>query len=83
MNLTNKQLLNLPINTKVMVSEDGKTWIRRYLHHTEPSLSTPSQINAIVFPMGCDSWTYQNFKGNGMNPRLTTWTIWRLAEEGE
>lgn len=83
MNLTNKQLLNLPIDTKVMVTEDGKTWIRRYLHHTEPSLSIPGQINAIVFPMGCDSWTAKNFKGNGMNPRLTTWTKWRLAEGGE
>ena len=72
---------NLPIDTKIMVSDDGKTWIRRYLHHLEKSLSIENQINAVVFPMGCDSWTHKNYQGNGMNPRLTTWTIWRLATE--
>ena len=76
-------LLFLPIDTRVMVSEDGKTWVRRYLHHIECSLTDSSKFNAYVFPMGCDSWTWKNFNGNGMNPRITVWTKWRLAEEGE
>ena len=76
-------LLSLPIDTKVMVSEDGKVWLRRYLHHIERSLVDSSKFNAHVFPMGCDSWTWKNFNGNGMNPRITVWTLWRLAEEGE
>ena len=75
--------LALPLDTRVMVSEDGQVWLRRYLHHTERSLSDPSQINAYVFPMGCDSWTWKNFEGRGMNPRITVWTKWRLAEEAE
>ena len=74
---------NLPPDTRIMVSDDGKLWLRRYLHSTEPSLNDPQQINAIVFPMGCDSWTFKNLKGSGMNPRLTVWKIWRLAKEGE
>ena len=76
-------LLALSLDTRVMVSEDGQVWLRRYLHHTERSLVDSSHINAVVFPMGCDSWTWKNFKGGGMNPRLTTWTKWRLAEESE
>ena len=77
------KLLSLPTDTKVMVSEDGVLWLRRYLHHTERSMVDRSQINATVFPMGCDSWTFKNFDGKGMNPRLTVWAKWRLAEEGE
>ena len=76
-------LISLPVDTRVMVSEDGKVWLRRYLHHIERSLIDPSKFNAHVFPMGCDSWTWKNFKSNGMNPRITVWTLWRLAEEGE
>ena len=76
-------LLTLPLDTKVMVSEDGKMWLRRYLHHTERSLINKDQINASVFPMGCDSWTYKNLTGRGMSARLTVWTKWRLPLEGE
>ena len=71
------------IDTRIMVSDDGKLWLRRYLHHTEPSLTDPNQINAYVFPMGCDSWTYQNLTGRGMSARLTVWAKWRLPEEDE
>ena len=77
------ELLSLPINTRVMVSENGEVWIRRYLHHTQRSYNDKGQINAVVFPMGCDSWTFKNLDGNGMNPRLTVWTKWRLAEGDE
>ena len=73
------ELLALPKDTRVWVSEDGQTWIRRYLSHTERSIANPDQINAITYPMGCDSWTAANFKGSGMNPRLTVWVKWRLA----
>lgn len=74
-------LLNLPIDTKILVSDDGQFWMRRYLHHTEKSLSISGQINAMVFPMGCDSWSYENFNKPGMYPRLTVWTQWKLWEE--
>jgi hypothetical protein len=71
-------LTNLPKNTRILVSDDGKLWLRRYLHHTEPSLSNPDQVNAIVYPMGCDSWSYENFNKPGMCPRLTVWTQWKV-----
>lgn len=71
---------NLPTDTRILVSEDGQLWLRRYLHHTEPSLSIPGQINAVVFPMGVDSWSYENFNKPGMMPRLTVWTQWKLWE---
>lgn len=74
-----EEMLSLPQDTRVWVSDDGNTWLRRYLSHCERSLADPSKIHAVVYPMGCDSWTAQNFKGNGMNPRLTVWTNWRLA----
>ena len=76
------ELLELPVNTKVLVTEDGKLWLRRYLHHTERSLINPNQILAVVFPMGCDEWTFKNYKGSGMNPRLTVWTKWVVYTEG-
>ena len=75
-------MTSLPVNTKVMVSEDGKLWLRRYLHHLQHSIISDT-LHAVVFPMGCDEWTYKNFKGSGMNPRLTVWQIWRLPEEAE
>lgn len=81
--LPQSELLSLSLDTKVMVSEDGKMWLRRYLHHTERSMVDRDQINAAVFPMGCDSWTFKNFYGNGMNPRLTVWAKWRLPEGDE
>jgi len=77
------ELLSLPLDTRVMVTEDEKVWLRRYLHHTQRSLNDKDQINAVVFPMGCDSWTYKNLTGRGMSARLTTWTKWRLPVEGE
>lgn len=82
MQLNEIKSAHLPTDTKVMVSEDGKVWLRRYLYQLQPSL-LPGQVNACVFPMGCDSWTFKNFDGNGMNPRLTVWTKWRLAEGDE
>ena len=74
-------LNNLPKDTRILVSDDGKLWLRRYLHHTEPSLSVQGQINAVVFPMGVDSWAYENFNKPGMCPRLTVWTQWKVWEE--
>lgn len=74
-----EEQLRLPKDTKVLVSEDGQLWLRRYLCYCERSLVNSDQICAVVYPMGCDSWTNENFSGNGMNPRLTVWTKWRLA----
>lgn len=74
-----EELLNLPKDTRVWVSDDGTTWLRRYLDHCERSLVDSNKIYAVVYPMGCDSWTAQNYKGNGMDPRLTAWLLWRLA----
>lgn len=73
-------LLNLPQDTRVLVTDDGKLWLRRYLHHVEPSLSIPDQLNAVVYPMGCDSWSNENFNYPGMYPRLTVWTQWKVWE---
>lgn len=78
-----EELLNLPKDTRVWVSDDGKLWLRRYLDHCERSIVDKDVICAVVYPMGCDSWTAQNYKGKGMDPRMTTWILWRLDEEGE
>lgn len=81
--MTKDELLLFPIDTKVMVSEDGKLWLRRYLHHFASSMSGNGKLNAITFPVGCDSWTSKDLTQNGMSPRMTVWTLWRFPEEGE
>lgn len=72
----------LVVDTPLMVSEDGKFWLRRYFSHASMSL-IKSEYNVFTFPMGCTSWSAKNFKGNGMNPRCSYWPYWRIPNEEE
>lgn len=58
------------VDTKVLVSNDAKHWIRRKFAKFE-------NHNAYVFVDGCDSWTASNIA----EPfRCESWTFTKLAK---
>lgn len=49
--------LSTPVNTKVLVSEDGKNWKRRYFSH----FSGNKQAPYVCFNGGLTSWNFEVF----------------------
>jgi len=74
----------LKVDTPLMVSEDGKYWLRRYFSHADKSL-IEDKWNVFCFPMGCTSWSIKNFDSpNGIQcARASFYPFWRFPTKEE
>lgn len=58
----------IPVDTKVLVSDDGITWFNRYFSHY-------AYKKAFIFNNGCTSWTTPD------SSKVTYWKYTKLAED--
>lgn len=58
----------VPVDTKVLVSDDGITWFNRYFSHY-------AYKKAYIFNNGCTSWTTPD------SSKVTYWKYTKLAKD--
>lgn len=67
---------NVPVDTKVLVSDDGEKWERRYFKCYDKLIRVNNDVHPYVcFRLGCTSWS------NGDECDEIGWKYCKLAED--
>ena len=67
---------NVPVDTKVLVSDDGKNWARRYFKcYNKLIRKNNEEYPYVCFLSGCTSWSI------GEECNETSWKYCKLAED--